>query len=182
MSERAIGPVRKTFYIIVIILAVFLIYLFGFREMRFFRVPSTSMIPTLLPNDMLMTLAQDVYERGDIIVFSDPNNPREYLVKRVVAEPGDAIAIESGGLILNGHYASEPYIAEPMRTSFTPPFPVPSNSVFVLGDNRNNREDSRTWGEAVPVESIVGRVRLVYLPFRRSRMIDRYPLFNAAGE
>ncbi len=181
MNESPVGPIRKTFYLIIIVASFFLIYLFGFREMRFFRVPSSSMQPTLRPNDLLLTLEESTYARGDIVVFMDPVDPEAYLVKRVVGIPGDTVAIESGGLILNGHYASEPYTSEPMRYSLTPPVRVGEGELFVLGDNRNASDDSHAWGKGIPYDSVVGKVRLIYLPLRRSQFVHGYPLINAAG-
>jgi signal peptidase I len=181
MSERPIGPIRKVFYILIIVSSFFLIYFFGFREMRFFRVPSSSMLPTLRPHDLLLTLNEGDYVRGDVVVFTDPADPGSYLVKRVVAIPGDTVAIDSGGLILNGHYASEPYMAEPITYSFSPPVRVGEGELFVLGDNRNSSDDSHVWGKGIPYDSVVGRVRLIYLPLRRSQWVPSYPLINAAG-
>lgn len=168
-----------------------------------FRIPSESMIPTLLVGDFLLVDKQvgpepafspfapaNQIRRGDLIVFHYPVEPQLHLVKRVVAVPGDRIHLEGGRVVLNGRQMNEPYaIFEPAAAdSFRDEFPrfttadpgidsrwwiqmrslvsgrdlvVPPGSYFVLGDNRNDSEDSRYWG-LVPQSDIVGKPFLVY--------------------
>ena len=153
------------------------LYAFGFRNMRFFLVPSTSMEPTLYPSDYLVTLNAPTYRRGDIVVLRDPKDPDSYLVKRIVGIPGDTIAIAAGALFINGKYASEPYIQEPMQAEMGP-VKVGEGEYFVLGDNRNQSEDSATWGRGVPAADIVGKVRFIYNPLSRMGPVASYPLAN----
>lgn len=167
-----LSPLRFFECIVILILAVVLIYLFAVRSMQFFEVPSSSMEPTLVPGDHLMTLAAETYGYGDIVVFRDPVRQDEYLVKRIVASGGDSVEISGGALFVNGEYVSEPYIAEPSQQDF-PPYEVPERQVFVLGDNRNAAEDSSVWGHGITLESIEGRVRAIYLPFSRSRWVNQ---------
>jgi signal peptidase I len=167
--------------------------------MRFFLVPSESMMPGLLPNDYLVTFRASTYSRGDVVVLYDPLDQTAgvYLVKRIVAVAGDRVRIEGGALFLNGLYASEPYIAEPMRYDFlagedeVSEYTVPEGEILVLGDNRNHSEDGsseewRTTGvfyrPSVPLDSIVGRVYAVYLPWSRMKKVIHFPLRNADGE
>jgi len=176
-----ISPIRFTAYVLIIACSVVLIYLFGFRGMRFFLVPSGSMEPTLFPGDYLITLTECPYRRGEIVVLKDPEQKGAYIVKRIVAVPGDRVAIEGGALMLNGKYASEPYIPEPMAVDLDP-IQVGANEVFVLGDNRNESEDSSVWKRAVGLDTVIGRVRCIYYPFSRMGLARRFPLTNSEGE
>jgi len=128
--------------------------------------------------------------RGDLVVFHYPVNPGLHLVKRVVGMPGDRIRMRGGLVLVNGRVLEEPYaFYSPSRPNgFRDDFPslleadpnvdlrwwirlrgsmkdgevtVPENQYFVLGDNRNDSEDSRYWG-FVPRSAIVGRPLLVY--------------------
>lgn len=183
---------RSVAYIIIILLSVPLIYFFGFAGMRFFLVPSRSMEPALNPPEYLLTLKQDAYTRGEIIVLRDPIEDGGYLVKRIVGTPGDRVMVSGGGLFLNGSYASEPYLRENMDYEMDE-YSVAEGEVFVLGDNRNESTDSHNWlansnieqepsVKGVPIASIVGRVRCVYLPLKRMRRVHAYPLKNTRSE
>lgn len=157
-----------------------LAYLFVVRQMRFFEVPSRSMEPTLQVGDRLLTLHQREYRRGDIVVLWDAE-ASEYIVKRIVGLPGDTVHVEGGALWLNGRFASEPYLPEPMAFEFKAPVAVPEGQVFVMGDNRNWSQDSGTTGHTLPLSSIVGKVEALYFPFPRLGWCRSYPLVNAHG-
>jgi len=178
MSKKVL---RNTYYVIILLICAVLLHFFQVRGMRFFLVPSRSMEPTLHPNDHLLTLTEPVYQRGDIVVLRDPVNPGEYLVKRIVAVAGDELAVQIGGLFIDGEYASEPYIKEPMAYTLGP-IEVPEGEVVVLGDNRNESEDSSRWRDpTVPVDAIVGKVRYIYLPMDRAQPVRSYPLAGTGG-
>jgi signal peptidase I len=162
-------------YAAILFAAVILIYLFGWREMRFFLVPSGSMEPTLLRSDHLITLKQPEYRRGDIVVIYEAESS-EYVVKRIVGLSGDAITVREGALFIDGQYVSEPYISQPMEYVIDAPVTVPENEVFVLGDNRNNSDDSHVNGKSQAVSTIIGRVRFIYYPYSRWGRVRSYPL------
>ena len=135
-------------------------------------IPSGSMEPTLRTGDRI--LAEKVLRwfhpprRGEIIVFVPPagapaNTPT--LVKRVVAGPGQMVAVERGRVLVDGMPVSEPYVAEPPAYDL-PPLRVPAGHLFVLGDNRNRSVDSHVWG-FVPVDNVIGRVLFRYWPVDR---------------
>ena len=134
-------------------------------------------------------------KRGEIIVFHYPIDPKLHLVKRVIGIPGDHIKLHDGHVYINGVQTSEPYaIYRPTPPdNFRDNFPrlqtadpeidshwwikmhslidhgeltVPPDSYFVLGDNRNDSEDSRYWG-FVPRSAIVGKPFLIYFSLRR---------------
>ena len=129
-------------------------------------VQSISMQPGLKENDMVLVsrLAYRLGDpkRGDIIVFLNPVNPDDVpYIKRVIGLPGDTITIEQGEVYINGNHLSEPYL-----TSITQrggEWVVPENSLFVMGDNRNNSSDSRQWG-MVAYGSVIGRAEVIYWP------------------
>ena len=181
-DSEGISRGKLIFYIAFLIVAAILIVLSLTRGISFFLVPSSSMLPTLRQGDYILTLTDDRYLRGDIVVLKDPEGGGSgFLVKRIVAVGGDSVAVQSGALFLNGEFASEPYILEPMNADFEP-LEVPQGEVFILGDNRNESRDSSIWEEpTVPVRSIVGRVRYIYLPRARMGRVYSYPLTNASG-
>ncbi len=169
-------------YVVLIVLAVILINLFGFRGMRFFMVSSSSMEPTLNTADMIVVLKQKVYKRGDIVVLRDEREgDGSYIVKRIVAISGDSVSIKNGVLSINGQYVSEPYIKEQMEYKMESPVHVGPGEVFVMGDNRNNSADSSLWQESLKVDSIEGKARYVYYPFSRKGPVKSYPLAVATS-
>ncbi len=102
--------------------------------------------------------------RGDIVILRPPNNIsiKEDLIKRVIAIPGDTIEIKQGKVYINGEPLNESYIREPINTSMASK-KIPDGYYFVMGDNRNNSNDSRYFG-AIPGESIVGKPWSVVWP------------------
>jgi len=102
--------------------------------------------------------------RGDIIVFESPL-PEEFeepFIKRIIALPGEEIAIVDGIVHINGLPLEESYVAQDMRRDFAP-ITVPYGSLFVMGDNRNYSRDSREWG-TIPKDSIIGRIYMDFSP------------------
>ncbi len=157
-------------------------YFFAYREARFFRIPSSSMEPTLYPVDQIVTMSESKYTRGSIVVLREPKSAGEYFVKRIVGIAGDRIEVHRGALFLNGEYASEPYLAEPMQYEILKAAVVPEGQVFVLGDNRNNSADSHDALETFSTDIIVGRVRFIYYPYERFGTVATYPLTNSLGQ
>lgn len=133
-----------------------------------FKIPSESMLQTLQVGDHLL-VNKFLYgvkwpftnnyiirgadpERGDIIVFEYPNNPSLDYIKRIVGVPGDVVEVRNKQFYRNGQPVKEAYIrhsdgnrTEPVRDNFGP-VTVPADKYFVMGDNRDNSQDSRFWG------------------------------------
>ncbi len=128
----------------------------------FYLVPSGSMEPTLMPGDKVIAFRIDGIKRRDIVVFFNPLKKGEILVKRVIGLPGETIEIMNGKVFINGKPLTEPYIKEP-PSYYLRPIKIPPKSYFVLGDNRNNSEDSSVYGP-VPRSLITGKDVFIYWP------------------
>jgi signal peptidase I len=215
-----------------VILAVFLLRSFFFEP---FKIPSGSMIPTLLVGDLILVnkfqygirlpvigtklIANKDPQRGDVMVFRYPVDPRIDYIKRVVGVPGDEVSYTNQSLSVNGQvvpvqslgdfydedslrYApqfseqlgtvSHNILVEPKRASIYRPMDsfvnfrdncrytaegvtckVPAGHYFMMGDNRDNSQDSRYWG-FVPDENIVGRAFMVWMNFSNLRRIGTF--------
>jgi signal peptidase I len=189
--ERSTGP-RRPVKVVLIALGVALLglpLLMRVFLIEAFQMPSGSMIPTLLVGDHIFvnkTVSRP--ERGDVIVFKYPLDPKVSYVKRVVGLPGDTVAIVHNELQINGkpvprrdlgeNDAGEPgrraqaweehtgkhtysILQEPGRSAEFGPVQVAADSYFVMGDNRDNSNDSRVWG-TVAGNLIQGRVMVVW--------------------
>ncbi|MEA5617736.1 signal peptidase I [Cronbergia sp. UHCC 0137] len=139
-------------------------------------IPSESMFPTLHTGDRLVV--EKVSYRfhppktGDVVVFQSPPelqsrgyDKNQAFIKRVIGLPGQIVNITQGKVYLNGQPITEDYIAEPPNQPF-PPVKVPENQLFVMGDNRNDSNDSRYWG-FLPQENLIGRATFRFWPFNR---------------
>ena len=157
---------KNRYFLFLALLLLIGILAFWGKGVEFFIVPSSSMEPTLHPEDRVIVV-RDKIRRGDIIVFKDPtsSSSSSFLIKRVVAVPEDKIKIENGKLYLNGKSKKEPYITEKM-VYYLKSRTISEKHIFVLGDNRNNSADSSVWGE-LPVKNIIGKTVYIYWPPER---------------
>lgn len=147
-----------------------------------FKIPSESMLDTLLVGDQLLvtkfsygvkipftdTVVIPVGdpERGDVIVFEYPKDPSKDYIKRIVGVPGDVIAVRDKQLWRNGELVEEPYAihGDPNRVMGRDdfgPVTVPEDNYFVMGDNRDFSRDSRFWG-FVERDLIQGKALIIY--------------------
>lgn len=151
-----------------------------------FKIPSGSMIPTLLIGDHLLVtkfiygvnpplmdkkiLVFDKPKRGDIIVFRYPEDPDRDFIKRVIAVEGDIVEGRDKKIYINGVEIKEPYARysdsfihprelDP-RDNFGP-IKVPKGKLFVMGDNRDQSYDSRFWG-FVDLKDVKGKALIIY--------------------
>lgn len=155
-----------------------------------FFIPSSSMEPTLEPGDRVL-VQKVVYgpDRGDVIVFSDPQGrpgpdrgivggfvhwlsstlgierpEHEDFIKRVIGLPGETVELRDGRLFVDGVRIREPYLKGAVDTRDYGPVKVPEGALFVLGDNRLNSNDSRFGLGFVPVDKVVGRAFAIVWP------------------
>lgn len=107
-------------------------------------------------------------QRGDIVVLKVAQEPIP-LVKRVIGLPGETVEIRQGNVYVNGQHLDEPYLRQTPYGNM-PARPVPAGSIFVLGDNRNNSNDSRYFG-VVPLDDVVGKAWLRYWPLEQIGLV-----------
>ena len=165
---------RDNLQIIAIALALaFLIRAFV-AEPRY--IPSDSMLPTLEVGDRVVVEKISYLFRppapGEIIVFNPPQqlqiqgyDPDQAFIKRVIGTPGKTVAIQQGKVYLDDVPLAEDYIAEPPEYQMGQ-VQVPREQLFVMGDNRNNSNDSHVWG-FLPKGNIIGRACFRFWPLSR---------------
>jgi signal peptidase I len=152
-----------------------------------FKIPTGSMEPNLLVGDHLIVnkmifspsvtgleralLPRRDVRRGDIMVFKYPEEPERDFIKRVIGLPGDRLELRRKMIYINGEPLTEPYahLAEPPSESagvtgdlreFYGPVTVPAGQYFMMGDNRDNSQDSRYWG-FLPAHYVKGRALFI---------------------
>lgn len=151
-------------------------------------IPSGSMLPTLQLQDKILVekirprlnfSLHKHLKRQTLIVFRPPEllvrtgyDANSALIKRIIGIPGDQIAIHDGKLFLNNKLIEEPWINEPINYKIDA-FIVPANSLWVLGDNRNNSLDSHLWGP-LPEKNVIGTAVFRYWPINQLGPI-RFP-------
>ena len=135
-----------------------------------FKIPSESMVHTLLVGDHLLVNKMVYYiwppERGDIAVFRYPENRSLDYVKRIVGLPGETVRMSGGKVYINGEPVEEPYAIydpSPMRMTLRDfgPVTVPEGKLFMMGDNRDNSLDSRAWG-FLEISEIRGKAFIIH--------------------
>ena len=125
-------------------------------------IPSISMEPTLSVGNVVLGNRQDrIPERYDIILFRNPKNKKQVLIKRVIGLPGEKIEIKDGYIYVNGERIEEPYLQEKCNDSGS--YQVPENSYFVMGDNRNHSYDSRDFS-SIPQKDVLAKAVCVVYP------------------
>lgn len=166
-GERRDGILDLLFILALCVLLVFGVVRPFVAEV--FRIPSGSMTPTLQVHDRVLTV-KFAYrlgepERGDLAVFEAPDG--EINIKRIVALGGDSVEIRDGMLQVNRDVKREPYVDyERADSTFYGPTRVPEGTVFMLGDNRTNSIDSRSYGP-VSEDELLGEVVLRLWPLHR---------------
>jgi len=143
------------------------------------KVEGTSMLPRL-QNDQRIFVNKFIYsfdpiQRDDIIVFWFPDDPTKSFIKRVIGLPGETVRIDyKGQLFINNQLVEEPYLS-PDHTRFPRAYPdtfVKPHYYFVMGDNRDQSNDSRSWG-LVPEKYIYGKAMFRYWPLSQMGLLNR---------
>jgi signal peptidase I len=157
----------------IVVVAVVLAQLVMTSVAQAYQVEQSSMEPTLLPHDRVL-VPKFLYrlrppQPGDVVVLRYPRDPGRHYIKRLVAGPGVRVEIRAGQLLVDDRPVREAYV-NGQPTGDWGPEVVPADSYFVLGDNRNNSEDSRAFG-FLRREQIVGPAILIYWPPHRVRLL-----------
>ncbi len=180
------SPVRKFYSLLldlvetlVIAGAIFVVvYAFLFRP---FQVSGQSMFPTFKNGEYVLTniiaLKIGKISRGDVIVFKSPIDKEKDYIKRVIGLPGDTVSLSEGKVFLNNQSLDEsPYLSPGYNTgggAFLDEggeITVPTDSYFVMGDNRDFSSDSREWG-IVTKDKLIGKSLFVYWPLTAFRIV-----------
>ena len=176
-EEKKSGSWQDTVsdWLISIIVAVVLA--FGIRTFLVepYMVSGPSMTNTLQDRERLLVNKLVYYprqpKRGEIIVFKYPSDTRRDFIKRVIAVGGDTIEIRDGKTYVNGEALDESYIREPFHTNL-PRTTVPAGHIFVMGDNRNNSEDSRFRDVGfVDLSLVKGKASVIFWPLGQVRAL-----------
>ena len=146
-----------------LLLTLFIFWIVNTATGRY-RVQGHSMMPTLEEGEYLIINKLSYYleepRRGDIVVLQYPRDRSREYIKRIIGLPGDIVEVGNGQVQVNGVTLNEPYInGNPSYRQQS--WIVPDDHYFVLGDNRNNSSDSRSWS-FLPRSDIVGKAWLIY--------------------
>ena len=160
-----------------IVVALILTLIIRTYVVQAFKIPSGSMRPTLVEGDKLF-VNKFIYrfhspERGDIVVFKYPEDPKKDFIKRLVAFEGETVEIKDGHILINGNPLDKPevftkfyYYNHEKYGGPNEKIKVPPDSYYVLGDNSANSTDSRFWG-FVPKKSMIGKAFVRWWPLDR---------------
>jgi len=173
-------PSKLKIYLEVGVLALLIAFLLRTYVVQAFRIPSGSMEDALYAGDFVLVykLAYQLGEepkQDEVAVFHYPLNPSKTYIKRIVALPGQTVQIIDKQVYINGqpwvdpltvkHKDNQVYPAALSNRDNFGPFQVPQEQYFVLGDNRDDSQDSRVWG-FVDKEHLVGKALFVYWSWR----------------
>jgi signal peptidase I len=190
-----------------IVVAVILALFIRTFVVQAFKIPTGSMEPNLLVGDHLLVnkfvfaptassvertvLPMRDIRRGDVVVFKFPEEPERDFIKRVIGLPGDTIEMRNRQVLINGTAIQEPYAhylfpptdddlgAFDVRSRYGP-VTVPERHYFMMGDNRDNSQDSRYWG-FLPAHYVKGRALMIYWSFEPQDGIEAENARGALG-
>lgn len=210
-AEKSISRSNLREYAEAIIIAILLALIIRAFIVQAFKIPSGSMKPTLLIGDHIL-VNKFIYgikipfwnkelihfsdpKRQDIIVFRYPVDPSKDFIKRVIGLPGDTVCIRDKVVFVNEQRLQEPYAvfneSKIMPAALSPrdnlgPIIVPPNSLFVMGDNRDESYDSRFW-KFVDIKELKGKAFIIYWSWNRDgeftwKANDSYVRWNRIGK
>jgi signal peptidase I len=186
VSKHRSHIIREIIETIVLTLLIFFAVHFSVQP---FRVNGPSMQPNLHTNNLVLVnlLAYDFGspQRGDVIVFHPPistddrasSEPGEYYVKRIIAVPGDTIKLTTTAVYVDGKKLNEPYIdtlqGDIENPSVVPTITLHKDQYWVMGDNRDNSQDSRFFGP-ITRSAIIGKAEVVIWPINSLEWLRSY--------
>ena len=166
-------------YVETLVIALAIAFFVRTFVVQAFKIPSSSMEPTLLVGDHILVnkfiygiripvigkkvLSFSQPQRGDVIVFIFPHDRSKDYIKRVIGLPGDKVEVMGREIHINDRLIADPwgvYLPPENLKKFGPEI-IPLGFLFVMGDNRNNSEDSRYWG-FVPLDNVLGKAFVMY--------------------
>lgn len=164
-KKSAIREMLESVVIAVVLAAVIRLFI-----LEPFYIPSGSMEPNLMIGDRIIVSKVTYHLRepqhGDIMVFKFPLDPSRNFVKRLIAVGGDTVEVKNSILYINNQPVPENYLPQGLQFEDFGPKTVPAGQYFMMGDNRNNSEDSRAWG-FLDKDLIVGKAEVIYWPLDR---------------
>ncbi len=188
-EEQKPGKVKSFFkgmfdFILTLFIAFLVALSFRYFVFELYVVPTGSMLETIQEEDMVagekVSLHFTDVKTGDIITFRDPVDPNKLLIKRVIANEGSVVDLKEGHVFVDGKELFEPYtrgkLSEPEGNSMnlglpiSYPYTVPEGSVWVMGDNRDNSLDSRSFG-SINKSSITSKALCIIWPVEDMRML-----------
>jgi len=187
LPDDAPKTIVRDYFETIVTCVIFVIFArtFVFQQSK---IPTGSMIPTLLVGDYIMVnkfafaplssvpalagvehllLPLRDLKRRDIVVFKYPEEPEKDYIKRVIGLPGEVIEVRDRQVYIDGKPLEEPYVIHRNPRGLNadqdnyPPTRIPENSLFCMGDNRDNSKDSRSWG-FVPRDYVKGRAFMIW--------------------
>ena len=204
----AVGTAKSTAreYFESIVIAVILALFIRTWVVQAFKIPTGSMEQNLLIGDHLLVnkfvfsptasdaehwvMPTDEVERGDIVVFKFPEEPERDFIKRVIGLPGETLEVRRKRVLINGEPLDEPYLAGQMpamsstgvavdRRDTFGPIAIPDDHYFMMGDNRDNSQDSRFWGP-LPHAYLKGKAMVVYWSYDAAQPVIQETGIGAA--
>ncbi|BAZ14246.1 signal peptidase I [Calothrix sp. NIES-4071] len=182
-SSQVWRNARENIFLVAIALILAFLIRTYIAEPRY--IPSDSMVPTLHQGDRLVVEKVSYHlhppQFGDIVVFTPPPELQrrgyqkdQAFIKRIIGQPGDSIQVTKDKVYVNGtplqeNYLKDNYIQQDPRQLFNRT-QVPPNEFFVMGDNRNDSNDSRYWG-FLPSKNVIGRAVFRFFPFNRIGLV-----------
>ena len=169
--RKRISIVRWVISIIILIPILTIWGCFLTNHWRSFKVISRSMQPTLLVNDYLIMRENNDFPNLDnkIVVITDPEGGTFPIVKRVVAGPNSRVKISNARIYIDG--SADPLPGEPLMRTENQTWSLEDDELFVLGDNRNNSEDSSEFGP-IRRSDVLGVITFRYWPFDRIGKVE----------
>ena len=187
LPDDAPKTIVRDYFETIVTCVIFVIFArtFVFQQSK---IPTGSMIPTLLVGDYIMVnkfafaplssvpplawvehllLPVRDLKRGDIVVFKYPEEPEKDYIKRVIGLPGEVLEVRDRRVYIDGKPLDETYTIHRNPRGLNadqdnyPPTRIPENSLFCMGDNRDNSKDSRSWG-FVPRDYVKGRAFMIW--------------------